>query len=175
MKYMKHLFFIITVCIVLWLAFGGKAQADPVTLTWTNPTENEQCVAGGPYDNPAGTRIWQLVQDVTDPDTATITLPTYKPGTYTFVATSYNTDGTGSRISGEAEKVVTQFTAATGAVVYQPVSITNGFWLLPVGTVTADIECIVAQNVNGKYAIPTTGVTWSPGVVPKPLVVADCL
>ena len=96
------------------------------------------------------------------------------PGDYQYVATSYTTDGEESRVSGKAEKTVTQFTAATGTVVYQPVSITNGFWLLPVGTVSADVECIINQNVNGKYAVPTTSVSWSPGVVPKPLVVSDC-
>lgn len=173
-KRLKYLFIAILAGVLAWLAGAELVRAEDVTLTWTNPTETEQCTSGGVYMNPAGTRIWQLVQDVADPDTSTFTLTGYKPGAYTFVATSYDTEGVGSRISGHTEKTVTSFTAAAGATVYQPVSITNGFWLLPVGTVTSDIECIVEQTVNGKYAIPSTGVSWSQGVIPKPLVVADC-
>lgn len=179
---MKRLFagplmpFLFAVAAVLYLAFCVKTvMAADVVLSWTNPTDTEQCTAGGPYDNPAGTRIWRLIADIPDPTADAFTLVGYKPGNYTFVATSYSTDGTGSRISGEADKTVTTFTAVAGAIVYQPVSITNGFWLLPVGTISADVECIVNQNVNGKHAVPTTSVSWSQGVVPKPLVVADCV
>lgn len=150
------------------------ARADDVVLSWTNPIDTEQCSNAGPYINPAGTYIWQLVQDVADPNSETFTLVDYLPGDYTFIATSYDTNGVGSRISGQTTKTVTTFTAVAGATVYQPVSIKNGFWLLQVGTVTSDIECIVSETVNGKYAIPDTGVSWSPGVIPKPLVVTDC-
>ena len=150
-------------------------RADDVKLDWTNPTGQEQCTDAGPLTTLAGTRIWELVAEIDDPATTTVTLNGKLPGDYQYVATSYTTDGEESRVSGKAEKTVTQFTAATGAVVYQPVSIANGFWLLPVGTVSADVECIINQNVNGKYAVPTTSVSWSSGVVPKPLVVADCV
>ena len=108
---MKRLFagplmpFLFAVAAVLYLAFCVKTvMAADVVLSWTNPTDTEQCTAGGPYDNPAGTRIWRLIADIPDPTADAFTLVGYKPGNYTFVATSYSTDGTGSRISGEADK-----------------------------------------------------------------------
>ena len=150
------------------------AQADDVVLDWTNPTGTEQCSDAGPYTNPGGTAIWQLVEDITDPEQTSTTLVGYTPGIYKFVATSYDTEGVSSRVSGYAEKTVTSFMALAGAVVYQPVSITNGWWLLAVGTLSEDVECIVAERTRDKYAVPVSSVSWSPGVVPKPLVVADC-
>jgi len=176
-KFFDSLWFptLIAVGVVLYFAYCVKeALADDVILDWTNPTGQEQCTDAGPLTTLAGTRIWQLVAEIDDPATTTVTLNGKLPGDYQYVATSYTTDGEESRVSGKAEKTVTTFTAAMGAMVYQPVSIANGFWLLPVGTVSADVECIVNQNVNGKYAVPTTSVSWSSGVIPKPLVVADC-
>lgn len=173
-KRVSTIFFLIACAVVLWLVLGGRAKADEVTLTWTNPTDNEQCTAGGTYDNPAGTRIWQLVADITDPTESTFTLPGYLPGDYTFVATSYSTDGVGSRISGEAEKTVTAFTAAAGSMVYQVVSISGGFWLLPVGTLDVDEGCNVDHQVNGKYSVPVASVTMTNPASRPIVVVADC-
>lgn len=147
------------------------ARADPVTLTWVNPTNGETCVDAGAITID-GVNIWQRVAQLTPP-TQSHVLTGYKPGSYTFASSAFNASGE-SRISNIVQKDVTAFIATAGSNVYQPVSITNGLWLLVVGTVTADIECIVDQTVNGKYAIPTTGVSWSTGVIPKPLVVADC-
>jgi hypothetical protein len=160
--------------LLLLLFLCDPVSADDVVLSWTLPTGTEQYSDAGPYTNPGGTKIWQLVEDITDPEQDTITLAGYTPGVYKFVATAYDTEGVSSRVSGQAEKTVTSFKALAGAVVYQPVSITNGWWLLPVGTVSEDVECIVAERTRDKYAVPVSSVSWSPGVVPKPLVVADC-
>ena len=173
-KRIKYLFIAITFGVLAWLAGAELVRADDVTLTWTNPTGQEQCTDAGPLTTLAGTRIWELVAEIDDPAATTVTLNGKLPGEYQYVATSYTTDGEESRVSGKTTKTVTEFIAVVGATVYQPVSIRNGFWLLPVGTVSADTACIVEQTVNGKYAIPNSAVSWSSGVIPKPLVVTDC-
>ena len=162
--------------VVLYLAYCVKvAVADDVTLSWNNPTGQEQCTDVGPLTDLAGTRIWELVAEIDDPATTTVTLNGKLPGDYQYVATSYTTDGQESRVSGKTGKTVTTFSAAAGSVVYQVVTISNGFWLLPIGTASGDVECITSQSVNGKYAIPTSSVSWSPGATARPvIVVADC-
>jgi len=173
-KKLKTIFFLLTIGVVFFLLGVRTAKADTVTLNWTNPIATENCVAGGPYLDKGGTHIWQLVADVTDPALVSHQFNNVLPGTYTYIATAYSLTGEESRGSGKAVKAAVLFTASIGTTVYQPVSIRNGFWLLPVGTVSVATECIVGQNVNGKYAIPNTSVNWSPGVIPKPLVVTDC-
>ncbi len=174
-KRIKYLFIAITFGVLAWLAGAELVRADDVTLTWTNPTGQEQCTEAGPLTTLAGTRIWELVAEIDDPAATTVTLNGKLPGEYQYVATSYTTDGEESRVSGKTTKTVTEFMAVAGATAYQVVTINNGFWLLPIGTVSADTECIVNQSVNGKYAIPTSSVSWSPGATARPvLVVSDC-
>ena len=174
-KRIKYLFIALTMGFIAGLLFVKVSRAEDVPLSWTNPTGTEECVAGPQLTNLAGTRIWQLVADIPDPSATSFVLPAMPPGTYSYVATSYDTDGDESRVSGRATKTVESFTAAAGNTVYQVVTINNGFWLLPIGTVTADTACIVEQTVNGKYAIPNTSVTWSQGATARPvLVVTDC-
>jgi hypothetical protein len=149
--------------------------AETITLSWTNPTETITYTPAGPYTNPAGTRIWMLVADVNDPDATSFTLSSQPPGEYIFVATSYDDEGHESQVSGKATKTVSSFKALANSTVYQVVTIKNGFWTLPIGTLSADTECIVDHMVNGKYAVPQDNVVWAEGSSARPpLVVADC-
>ena len=149
--------------------------AEAITLSWTNPTETVSYVPAGPYTNPAGTRVWVLVADIADPDATSFVLPAQPPGEYFFVATSYDTDGHESQVSGKASKTVTSFKAFANSTVYQVVTIKDGFWTLPIGTLSADTDCIVEHTVNGKYAVPQDNVVWAQGSTARPpLVVADC-
>ena len=150
-------------------------QAEEITLSWTNPTETFNMTPAGAYTNPGGTKIYLEVADLTDATATTITLPPYKPGTYRFVAVSYDDQGVASPVSSPAEKVVTSFRALAGSTVHQVVTINNGLWLIPIGTVAADTECIPDQQVNGMYAVPVASVTWNSGTTARPpLVVAAC-
>jgi hypothetical protein len=153
----------------------SSAHAEDVTLSWTNPDRTFTMNDAGPYTNPAGTKIYLMVESTSDPAATTLTLPDMKPGTYEFVAVSVDDQGVSSPVSSPATKTVTSFKAPAGSTVYQVVTISNGLWALPIGTLSADTECIVEQTVNGKYAVPQDNVTWSPGATARPpLVVADC-
>ena len=162
------------------LALGIVSQAahgDDITLSWTNPTQTETCTNAGPLTNPAGTRIWMLVADIPDPEQniTSYVIEDQLPGTYDFVATTYDTDGSESRVSGKATKEVTSFIAPSGSTVYQAVTIASGFWFVPMGTVAADTDCDVNTVANGRYRIPIDSVTWNPGVDARPVVVfANC-
>lgn len=174
-KALTRLFFIAAVLIVAWLVFLEPAEADDVTLTWTNPTGTEECTAGPPLTNHAGTRIWQLVTEINDPNVETYTIPAMPPGTYEYVGTAFDENGVGSRISGTTTKTVETFIAPAGSAVYQPVSINSGFWFIPMGTVTVDTDCDASQRANDYYRVPTDQVTWNDGVDARPVfVVAAC-
>lgn len=174
-KRVKYLFIALAFAVLGFLLTAELVKAEDIQLSWTNPTGQEQCTSAGELTDLAGTRIWQLVAEVDDPLATSFVLPAMPPGSYQYVATSYTTSGSESRVSGKTMKTVESFTAAAGNTVYQVVTITNGFWLLPIGTVTSEVVCIVEQTVNGKYAIPNTAVSWSPGSTARPvLVVTDC-
>ena len=82
-----------------------------VTLTWTAPTKNED---GTDLTDLDGYKIYWGTTPGVYPNSVTIdneTVTTYvvddlAPGTYMFVATSFNTSGVESRYSGMATKVV---------------------------------------------------------------------
>jgi hypothetical protein len=176
----KLLFFVATVTVVIWLFWGAKlVYAGEVTLSWTNPVEQEQCTNAGPLPDLKGTRIYELVAETTDPALTAVTLTGKLPGEYTYVATAYVLDEEGnpveSRTTTNTVKTITEFKALAGATVYQVVTISNGFWLLPVGTVPVDTACNVNSVVNGKYGVPVDAIEWSPGTSARPIVVvADC-
>ena len=158
------------ICLLPTSVFG-----EDISLSWSNPTETFTMTTAGAYTNPAGTKIYMEVAEIADPVATSYVLPDMKPGTYRFVAVSYDTEGVASPVSTEAEKVVTSFKALAGATVHQIVTINNAIWLLPIGTVDADTECITEQSVNGMYAVPVDAITWSPGSTARPpLVVANC-
>ena len=81
------------------------------TLSWTAPTQNED---GSQLVDLAGYKLYWGTTSGSYPNSVTInnaTVTTYlvenlAPGTYEFVATSFNTSGVESRFSGTATKVV---------------------------------------------------------------------
>ena len=158
--------------LLLIMLLMPAAHADDVTLTWTNPTGQETCSDAGPLTTLAGTRIWQLVAEINDPDAVTFTIPDQLPGEYSYVATSFTTDGEESRVSGKATKTVETF-VVTVETIYTVVRTNNRFLLLPAGTVPLGTPCDVDNSVNGKYAVDTDEVTWTGNIRPQ-VVVAEC-
>ena len=81
------------------------------TLSWTAPTQNED---GTDLTDLAGYKLYWGTTPGTYPNSVTIDNPTVTtyivenlaPGTYEFVATSFNTSGVESRYSGAATKVI---------------------------------------------------------------------
>lgn len=167
---------VLLLCLVL---ITRAVRGEEVTISWDNPVAQETCTDGGPLTDLKGVKVYELVGQTMDPALTEVTLTGYKPGEYRFVATAYVLDADGneveSRTTASVTKTVTSFAAPAGATVYQVVTITNDFLFLPVGTVSADTECITSVSVKGKYPIPTTAVSWSPGTTVRPvLVVTDC-
>jgi len=158
--------------VLLIVLLSLSAHAGEVLLSWTNPTNGETCVDTSPITL-NGVRIWQLVAEVNAPANDEYTLENLLPGDYMFAATAIDEADNESRISGRAAKTVDSFVAMTGATVYQVVSITDGYWLLPVGTVVTDTACDVSQSVNGRYAIQRSDVNFT-GTTNPLVVVADC-
>ena len=82
-----------------------------MTLNWTAPTENED---GTPLTDLAGYRIYWGTTPGSYPDSVTLDNPgltthvveNLAPGTYEFVATSFNTAGVESSYSNPATKTV---------------------------------------------------------------------
>jgi hypothetical protein len=155
------------------LTFAELVRAEDTTLTWTNPTGGEECVAAGPITL-AKTQIWQLIGETDSPDATSYVIEGLMPGVYTYAATAVDDTGRVSRLSGTTEKTIVSYSAPAGSTAYQVVSISGGFWLLPVGTLNDDTECNVDQSVNGKYAVPLTAVTMTNPTSQPLVVVADC-
>ncbi len=166
----------IGILVVLWaVLMAAPAWAGDTLLSWTNPTGTEITSAGPAYTNPGGTKVYQLVVDI--PDT-TQSISSYlvedqKPGTYEYVAVSYDDVGVASRVSGSATKVVTAFVSKGGPVYYVIQPVVGTFILLPVGTVLAGVACDVTQSVNGNYSVPLDQVTYTGSVRPL-IVIAAC-
>lgn len=159
--------------IVAVLFFAMQARAGDASLSWTNPTEQESCTGAGPLPDLAGTRIYRLVTDIPDPTATSWVDIGLKPGTYEYVATSYDADGTNSRLSGAATKEITTFVAAAGALAYGISQSNDRIVLQPVGTVTAEIACNLDESVNGKHRIPISSVTYAGSLRPA-TVFAEC-
>jgi hypothetical protein len=167
MKKRRHLtwaefWFFLFVVAMISLAFPPPAKADDITLSWTNPTDTVVESPGPAYTNPGGTRIWQLVAEIPDPEQAitSYVIPGMKPGTYQYVATTYDDQGVESRVSGKAEKVVTDF-GVVDERVYIVAKITGNFLLLVVGTAPLGTPCNPDIEVNGMNAIPIDEVTFT--------------
>jgi hypothetical protein len=161
-----------SVLVLLFLC--GSALAGEISLTWSNPDRQVTEVDAGPLTNLAGTRVWELVGEVDETQTSVV-LPAKPPGEYTYVATSFTADGTQSRISNMATKTVVTFQALAGSTAYQVVTISTGFWMIPMATMTTDTECDATQSANGMYRVPTAAVTWNPGTTARPvMLVAVC-
>lgn len=173
---MSLFFFALGVGAALFLlVIANKSHAEDIVLNWPNPTQTEECVNAGPLTNLAGTRIWQLVVEINDPDVETYTIYNQVPGTYQYVGTSFDENGLGSRISGTLTKVVDSFFAPAGATAYQVVTISSGFWMIPMATMDADTPCDTSQSANGHYRVPPGSYSWNDGTTARPvMLMAQC-
>lgn len=149
------------------------AKAGEVTLSWTNPTQQESCTNAGPLPDLAGTRIWMRVAEIDDPTAESVTLPALLPGTYQYVATSYDADGHESRVTQKAEKVIDTFKVGVDNTVYTTVKAEGKFLLIATGTVPEGTDCSTTQSVNGHYVVDPDLVAWS-GTVSTFTPVAKC-
>ena len=145
------------------------ALAEDVTLTWSNPTEQESCVDAGPTTID-GVNIWQLIATVDYP-VEDFVIEDQLPGTYTYTATAFNASGE-SRNSGHTTKTVSEFvTIAT--TVYYPVPQPNSILPVDVGSVPLGTPCNPDLKVGDYYAVDRAAVSWVGNVQPL-LVVAEC-
>ena len=163
--------------IAFLLGFGlallaGPVLAGDVTLSWTNPDRTFTMTDAGPYENPAGTKIYLEVADTSDPSAESIVLPAMKPGTYNFVAVSYDDQGVASPVSNPATKEVTEF-VTTDTTVYYPIPQPNGVLMLEIGSVPLGTPCNPDLPVQQYYAVDRALVTWV-GTAEPFLVVAQC-
>ena len=159
--------------ITMYSLYAECAKADDITLSWTNPTATVVESPGPAYTNPGGTRIWQLVADIPDPDQAitSYVIPAMKPGSYTYIATSYDDQGVESDVSGKAEKTVDVF-GVVDTRAYIVAKIPSGFLLLVVGTVPLGTACNPNTEVNGFNSVDPSTVTYTGAQ--DVLVVAKC-
>lgn len=149
------------------LFYAPPSQADDVTLTWTNPTEQEQCTPAG-ATTIDGVHIWQLIATI--PTLETHIISAMKPGSYTYAATAFNSDGE-SRLSGVAEKTVTGFSVIDERV-YIVAKIPGRFLFLVVGTVPLGTACDVDVSVGVYNAVDPDEVTFTGAQ--DVVVVAQC-
>jgi len=170
--------FIAALFVAGFVLLAAPVNAGEVTLTWSNPTSEITLTEAGPYTNPGGTRVYQLVADIADP-AETVTLPDMLPGTYTYVAVAYSDTGEASPVSNEAVKIVADF-VTTNIVVKIVSKMPSGFLLLGVGTIPLGTPCNVAEEIKGHYVVSQDTIIWSDparndGTAPLPLlVVAQC-
>ena len=132
------------------------AQAEDVVLSWTNPTSQETCTDAG-STTIDGVHIWQLIDTI--PTLETLTIPALKPGSYTYAASAFNTDGE-SRLSGVTTKDVTGFVVVDERA-YIVAKLPSRFLLLVVGTVPLGTACDVDAEVNGFNAVPVSEVVFT--------------
>lgn len=181
----SEFWFLLFIMAMISIAF--PVQADDVILSWTNPTGTEVTSPGPAYTNPGGTRIWQMVADIPDPGQAieSHVLSAVKPGTYDYVATTYDDQGVESRLSGKTTKTVTAWVVTDTRA--RIVAKTNSSVILSVvGTVPLGTACDVFLEITGPvygddgitieprafYAVDPDLVTFTG--VRDVLVVAEC-
>lgn len=166
----SEFWFIMWVIAIISLAMlpADYACAEDITLTWTNPTQQETCTEAG-ATTIDGINIWQKVATIDSPATEYV-IPAMKPGTYTYGATAFNADGE-SRLSGVVEKVVEGFTVVDERA-YIVAKTAGRFLLLVVGTVPLGTPCDTETEVNGFNAVPVDAVTFTG--VEDVIVVAEC-
>lgn len=183
--------FVLIALSLLAPAAYAQTSCGGVGLSWTPPTQNTD---GTALTNLAGYRVVYGTSATalanTMPDygvSVTATCITgLAPATYYFGVKAFNTTGGESALSNVVSKTITNtpvpvrpappatLTVAQGQlIVYQVLGTDGGFQFLPVGTVGPNTQCITTQQVNGRYAVPTSAVTWYGSVKPK-VVVAQC-
>lgn len=185
-----------TLLTVLALLFFGASLADePITMSWTPPTKNEDGTDIPPDGQYAldGYRIYkensvgdyEMIHDEPDPLVTSYTTPPYAPGTYRFVATAYNNASLESQYSGVLQVVVSddQVPQPPTDLVVQPqdmtaymmIKVTNRLVLVPVGTVPAGTVCDASQNILNHYVIPYEDVVMTdPNQTKSIVMVAKC-
>ncbi len=181
---------------ILLLLLAGAVLADePITMSWTPPTKNEDGTDIPPDGQYAldGYRIYkensvgnyEMIHDEPDPTVVSYTTPPYAPGTYRFVATAYNNAALESRYSGVLEVVVSeeQVPQPPQDLVVQPqdmtaymmIKVTNRLVLVPVGTVPAGTMCDASQNILDHYVVPYESVVMTdPNQTKSIVMVAKC-
>lgn len=173
---LEFLSFVAIIVILGWM-LPAPAHADDVTLTWTNPVENED---GTPLTDLAGIRIWQLVGETTDIAQLSYTISGLEPGDYTYIATAYTTGdpvadppvaSVESKISNTAEKTVSAL-AVTDERVYIVAKVPGRFLFLVVGTVPLGTVCDASVNVGAYNSVPISEVTFTGAR--DVIVVAQC-
>jgi len=184
-------FILIALACLLGSAAYAQTTCGGAQLSWTPPTTNTD---GSALTNLAGFRVVygqsatalaQTVQ-VANPGVSAYCITGLSAATWYFAVKAYTSTGAESVNSNVVSKVITNapvptipsvpgtLTIAAGALeVYQVIGTDAGFQFLPVGSVPANTQCIATQQVNGRYAVPTSAVTWYGSVKPK-VVVAQC-
>lgn len=162
-----------------------NTYAGPISLSCTSPTLNED---GSPLVDLVGIRFYESLTSggpytlIVD-ETECATSFDRPPGTYYYVATSYNAAGTESAYSNEASKTVPPTTPAPPTnLVVDPANLTvyglsqtrNTIVAYPVGTVSENTACNSAMRFNDKYVIPFESVQQWFGTIRPEVVLAVC-
>ena len=163
----------------LLLLAATAAIAGETSLSWTTPTQNEECVNAGPITDFVGIDVWQRVARIDDPTATGFVVSGMEPGSYTYTVSSFTGSGIESRLSGSVTKEVTEF-VVTNIVVKIVLQTPGKILLLGVGTVPLGTACDITTEANDHFAVPLDDVVWSDparndGTAPLPiLVVAQC-
>jgi hypothetical protein len=171
--------------LICFLLLALPVQAADVTLNWTAPTENTD---GTPLIDLEGYNIYYgLTQGGPYPTTVNVPNPTVESyditglsaGTYYFVATAYNTEGTESEYSNETSRTLTStpnppFGLTVSDLVAYSYSISDDkFLMIPVGTVPIGTPCDSSMSANGLNLVLRENVEWASTYEP-PVVFAAC-
>lgn len=186
---MRKFILIALVCLFGHAAYS-QTSCGGAALSWTPPTTNTD---GTALTNLAGFRVVYGTSATAMANSVDFTagvtsacITNLSPATYYFAVRAFNSSGGESVNSNVVSKTISTtpvpvrpappatLTVAQGnLIVYQVLGTDGGFQFLPVGTVPANTQCVTTQQVNGRYAVPTSAVTWYGSVKPK-VVVAQC-
>lgn len=189
--------------LILLFGFPVYAQQTATAqLSWTNATQNTDAtlIPSSGHGSLAFTTIEysQCVNGDIDPNniqrfyvsanqtSASLSLEGVA-GDYCFRGKHTNADGAESALSNLTVKTTTvdgqprDFTTPTAPTtltvddptVYTVVRQENSFFLLAVGSVPSNTECIPDQVINGHHVVPNSAVTFD-GTVKPVVVVAKC-
>ena len=129
---------------LILLLFTTSVFAEDVLLEWELPTEN---VDGTPLTDLAGIRVYELIADIPDPTATTYIDEDKFEGTYSYLATAYNSQNEESTRSNIAVKTSTSFVTVEPTV-YAIQQFRNKFLLLPVGTVALGLTCVKEESMG---------------------------
>ncbi len=167
--------------------------AGAACLTWVPPTQNTD---GSPigtikaytihYGTSATALTLSRTVNITFQGACYVFLTGLQPNTYYIAMRTVRSDDATSELSNVVSKTIASVPVTpppnppasltvgnAPAEVFQIVGTVDQVQLLPVGTVPANTQCIAAQQVNGRFAVPRAAVTWYGSVKPQ-VVVASC-